>query len=303
MARRIVVLGATGFLGAHVARRLQDDGHDVLPVGRRPAVPAIAKHVALDLFQADSLDQVMEGADACVHLATDLVPSSAELAGHAGVQRNLALGFKVAEACVRAGVRNLLFASSGGTVYGQDAPGASERDACRPIGLYGVQKLANEAVLRSVVRGSACQLGILRIGNPYGPGQEQQKAHGIIGHLLDALIHGRQFTVWGDGSQVRDYVWIGDVEEAFVKALDYSGAHDVFNIGSGIGVSTSELIRVCQEVASGRIDVSHDPHRPYDVDRVFLDIALASAELRWQPRTALRDGISRYYNDLIGNEK
>lgn len=298
MATRVVVLGATGFLGSHLVQRLMAEGHEVVSVGRRDAPHPGAIQVQADLFQPEALHGLLDGAYACMHLATDLVPSSAELAGFAGLERNLALANRVADACVRSAVRTLVFASSGGTVYGADVPAAHEDDPCRPIGLYGVQKLANEALLRSRLRGSVCKLRVLRIGNPYGSGQERQRAHGVIGHMLDALIHGRPFKVWGDGTQVRDYVTIRDVEGAFLKAMEYSGPDDVFNVGSGCGTSTNELIGICQEVAQRQLEVSYGTHPAHDVDRIFLNIDRAGRELGWRPSESLLEGITRYYLEL-----
>ena len=298
MTVRVVILGGTGFLGSHLGSRLVKEGFEVCSVGRRTGV-AGARHVVGDLFAMGDLDALFREVDVCVHLATDVVPSTAEREGYAGLERNLALASRVADACARADVRKLIFASSGGTVYGQDVLNAREDNQCRPIGLYGVQKVAVEALLRSRLRSTSCSLVNLRIGNPYGAGQERQRAHGVVGHLLRALILDSPFTVWGDGTQVRDYVGVQDVVEAFLRAMSYSGEEDVFNVGSGVGTSTNQLIELCQSAAGKRLAITYGAHPAYDVDRVYLNIDRAGSALGWIPNVVLQDGIRNYYQDLL----
>lgn len=298
MSPRVVVLGGTGFLGSHLCARLRTEGFDVLSVGSRTPV-AESAHVAVDIFQQDDLSALLRDADVCIHLATDTVPSNAERNGYGGIERNLGLAFRVAEACAQLDVRKLIFASSGGTVYGKDVLAAREDAPCAPIGLYGVQKLAIEALLRSRLRHTACKLVSLRLGNPYGAGQERQRAHGLVGHLLNALIRDSPFTVWGDGTQVRDYVHVQDVVDAFLRAMAYSGDEDIFNIASGVGTSTNEMISICQGIAGKTLGLTYGAHPTYDVDRVSLNIEKANRHLCWAPQVALKDGIRNYHQDLM----
>lgn len=297
---KVVILGATGFLGSHLTQALlADDGIQLLAVGRSTRVSSIkVPQLSCDLYAAGDLGPVLQGAAACVHLANDVVPATAERAGIGGVARNLELSYRVAEACVSEGVNHLVFASSGGTVYGRNVVAASEDLPCDPIGLYGVQKLAVEALIRAKLRGTSCASTILRIGNPFGAGQESQRAHGVIGHILRALITESPFTVWGDGSQVRDYVYIQDVVLAIKRALIVGGAHDIINIGSGIGTSTRDLIQVCQSIAGHELRVSYNEHPVYDVDRISLNILKAKGALGWSPSVGLVDGIRTYYTAL-----
>ncbi|RMH93343.1 NAD-dependent epimerase/dehydratase family protein [Lysobacter pythonis] len=298
MISKAVILGGGGFLGTHLTNKLLLEGVDVVSIGRNPIVGRNS-HIVADLFELDSLDILLKGADVCIHLVTSVVPSSAERGGYAELEKNLALAFRIAESCRKTNVCKLIFASSGGTVYGQDAMGANEECACKPIGLYGVQKLAIESTLRSCLRNTSCHLVNLRIGNPYGLGQEGKKAHGIIGHILNSIETGLPFSVWGDGSQVRDYIYISDVMDAFFQSILYSGEKDVFNIGTGIGVSTNELIGICQEVLGKKVSVIYEKHPEYDVNRVSLDIGNAQSELEWQPIVGLREGIGMYYREWL----
>lgn len=297
MTSRIVVLGGSGFLGAHLCNRFEALGHEVRSISRGDD-PGRRDHHVLDLFAIQDLAPLMVGADACIHLANDAVPSSAETQGYPSLSRNLALAFRVADGCVRAGVNRLVFASSGGTVYGRDVCGAEERMPCAPIGLYGVQKLAIEMTLRSRLQRTACRLINLRIGNPYGAGQERQRAHGLIGHLLKALIDDAPFSVWGDGSQVRDYIHVDDVVDAFLAALDYGGGEDIFNVGSGAGMSTNAMIELCQDIVGRRLALSYLPHPAYDVDRIYLSVEKAHKHLGWSPKIALPRGVENYFQNL-----
>ena len=300
---RVVVLGGSGFLGSHVVRRLREDGHAVVSVARRVRDGDVgdAGRRVVDLFAEDApLTSLLDGADACIHLAGDLVPASAEAEGWQGYQRNLELANRVAEACIASGVRRLVFASSGGTVYGADVLGAKESMACRPIGMYGAQKLAIESLLFAKLMRTGCELTVLRISNPFGMGQESQRAHGVIGRIFNCMRDGGEFTVWGDGTQVRDYVHVSDVADAFVRALDYrqqGGA--LFNIGSGEGVDTDTLVSLCTEVSGVRLQYSCRPKSAFEVDRISLDIEAAGQYLRWRPSMTLKQGLDAYFKQLV----
>lgn len=298
MTSRIIVLGGNGFLGSHLCDRLEALGYGVRSIARRGNL-ARREHYALDLFGVQDLAPLLAGADSCIHLANDVVPSSAEREGYPGLERNLSLAFRVADGCARAGVGRLVFASSGGTVYGRDVLDAHEDMPCQPIGLYGVQKLAIEMALRSRLQGTRCRLVNLRIGNPYGAGQECQRAHGLIGHLLKALVNDAPFTVWGDGSQVRDYIHVDDVLDVFQEVLNYSGDKDILNVGSGAGTSTNEMIELCQETVGRELLLTYAAHPSYDVDRISLNIQRAHEQLGWTPKIRLSDGVQHYLQNLL----
>ncbi|MCC7249522.1 MAG: NAD-dependent epimerase/dehydratase family protein [Lysobacter sp.] len=295
---KIVVLGGGGFLGSHAIARLRSEGHEAISVVRRPRGDAHER--VCDLFAADApLMDLLAGADVCLHLAGDLVPGSAENAGWPGYLRNVQLASSLADACCVAGVGRLVFASSGGTIYGADVVGAREDMACHPIGLYGAQKLAIEALLRARLTRTDCRLMVLRIGNPFGVGQESQRAHGVIGRIFHSMSKGGEFAVWGDGTQVRDYVHVSDVAHAFARSLAYEGPLDLFNIGSGKGVDTDHLIRMCTDVSGISLQYAYRPKAVYEVDRISLDIGLAASELDWMPSLTLEQGLAQYFEQLV----
>lgn len=295
---RVVVLGGGGFLGSHAAACLRAQGHETISVVRRPR--GHAGEQVCDLFDPQApLISLLDGADACLHLAGDLVPGSAEAFGWPAYLRNLALADRLADACIATGVSRLVFASSGGTVYGADVLHAREDMACRPIGLYGAQKLAIEALLRARLVRTDCRLLVLRIGNPYGLGQESQPAHGVIGRIFNCMRDHDEFTIWGDGTQVRDYVHVSDVARAFVHTLAFDGPEELFNIGSGEGVDTDTLVRMCEEVSGVALQYARRPKAAYEVDRISLDIGAAAQHLRWQPSMTLREGLTMYFRQLV----
>lgn len=299
----VIVLGGRGFIGNHVVARLRAVGHEVSTVGRTTGDAGGAgevEHITCDLFDAEApLCELLSKHDACIHLVGDLVPGSAEKAGWDGYVRNLLLAERLASACIAAGIGHLVFASSGGTVYGRDVLGATEDMACRPIGLYGAQKLAIESLLRARLLRSRTRLVLMRVCNPYGMGQESQRAHGVIGRILNGMRNGSSFTIWGDGTQVRDYVHVRDVADAFAKAIDYAGESDTFNIGSGRGITMDELLASCADVTGVTLSCSNRPKAEYEVDRISLDISLASQYLHWRPEASLGAGLYSYYQELL----
>jgi UDP-glucose 4-epimerase len=295
---RVVVLGGSGFLGLHVIEKLSKEGYEVINISRRAR--STPNEIACDLFSDDApLSSLLEGADACIHLAGDLVPGSAEIAGWNGYLRNLQLAHRVADVCIATGVRKLVYASSGGTIYGGDVLNASEDMGCKPIGFYGAQKLAAETLLRSRLIRSNCRLTILRIGNPFGPGQESKYAHGVIGRIFNCMLNGEEFTIWGDGTQVRDYIFVKDVAGAFYKALGYDGAYDLFNIGSSEAVSTDDLVALCAEISGLQLECTYRPKAIHEVERISLNIHAAERQLGWRPSMNLKQGLYIYYRQLL----
>jgi UDP-glucose 4-epimerase len=192
-------------------------------------------------------------------------------------------------------VQRLIFASSGGTVYGiPERIPLAESHGTRPICAYGITKVAIEQHLLLRERLEALQPRILRFSNPYGERQRLDAAQGAVAVFMGRLLKGEPITLWGDGSVVRDYLHVSDAVSAILAALVHQGPGRVFNIGSGEGVTLLQLVEAIGAVLTCRPEVIVQPARACDVPMNVLDIALARNELNWNPQLSLHAGLQRF---------
>jgi len=301
-----VVLGADGFIGSHVCEALIDAGHRVRAFDVSHGFDALQHLDSPDLqrIHGDFLDrtavrEVLEGAEWVFHLVGTTLPATSNKNMVFDVQSNIVAGVELLESCVDAGAERLLFASSGGTVYGipEHIP-VREGNPESPIVSYGVTKLAVEKYCRLFRHQFGLRSVILRLANPYGP-RHHGLSQGAISVFLKRIGAAEPITIWGDGSVIRDYVYVDDVAQAFLAAASYEGLHDLFNIGSGQGVSLNQLIALLAEVCGRELKPVFTAARGFDVPAVVLDSALARCELGWAPRIGLREGIERTWKALL----
>lgn len=293
---RVVIVGGAGFIGTSLARSLSRHGHHpvVLDTPARLAGAAAALGGAstaeFDFTSARNAEALLAGADGLVHLACTTNPahSMARIAWDA--ESNIAPSLRLFDAALAAGVPRVVFASSGGTVYGApERLPVRESDPTRPLSAYGVSKLAIENYLALYPLNGIS----LRLANPYGVGQLSGATVGVIARYAMAVGLGQSLEVWGDGSVVRDYVAIEDVADAFRLALETrelpSGA---YNIGTGIGASVNDVIAAVFAAAGRTVPVAYKPARAYDVPAIILDSARFGERTGWVPAMALETGIN-----------
>jgi UDP-glucose 4-epimerase len=294
-----LVLGACGFMGTHLVSALLREGHQVrafdLPVKvkdtnnhRHPNLEYVGGRFDHKAELASALDDV----DIVFHLVGTTVPQSSNEDMAFDIQTNLIDTVAFLHLCVQRGVKRVLFPSSGGTIYGIPLKNpVSEGSATRPICSYGIVKQAIENYLHLFNYLYGLEYVVLRISNPYGAGH-QKVGQGVIPAFLKSIRDQGKIDVWGDGSVVRDYIFINDVIEAFLKAMAYPGPGSVFNIGSGVGKLLMEVIEIIEEVLGVPLYKSFFPGRKVDVPAIYLDISRARQKLGWQPKVGLREGIA-----------
>jgi UDP-glucose 4-epimerase len=297
-----VVVGGGGFLGAALAQKLVSDGHNVKTFGRRPANPSAGiPHTTATLAEADLLAAALEGADCVYHFAWSSVPATSARDPGWDLRENVVTGLALLDACRDAGVQTVIFASSGGTVYGSGSRAPIREDAeLSPVSAHGIAKLTFERYVSLYAAGGAFDYRILRISNAYGPGQRSDRPQGLISVGFSRMRRAEPITVWGDGTVVRDYVHVDDVVSAAAAA---SGtlpprAPRVFNVGSGQGHSVSEVLAVMAEVAGVHPEVLYLPARAFDLPHVVLDPSLAERTLGWTPQVDLERGLRETWRQL-----
>jgi UDP-glucose 4-epimerase len=183
----------------------------------------------------------------------------------------------------------VVFSSTGGAIYGECEHPAAESSPLRPVSPYGIAKLAAEEYLRGYNRLYGSIHVALRYGNVYGPRQDPHGEAGVVAIFLGALASGESPRIFGEGTQTRDYVYVGDVARATLQALGQEGG--VFNVGTGKETSVLELFELCRRVAGSQVEAAHAPARLGELQRSVLDTELAASELGFMAFVGLEDGL------------
>jgi UDP-glucose 4-epimerase len=294
----ILVTGGCGFIGANLVRRLQARPglrlrvFDNESLGRRERLGDFGgEFIRGDLRDREALDAAMDGVDAVVHLAADtrVIDSIADPAFNYSV--NVQGGFNLLEAMRGHGVRRLVNASTGGAILGDVQPPVHEEMVARPLSPYGAAKLAMEGYCSAYAGSFGLETLSLRFSNVYGPGSERKGS--VVAAFFKRLIAGEPITIYGDGSQVRDFVFVEDLCDGLIQAVD-SRLTGVVQLGSGRPVSVGQLAQaIVRTVAPHPVKIVYEPARPGEVDATWCNIAKARSALSFAPETPLDVGLDR----------
>ena len=294
---RVLVTGGAGFIGSHVVDRLLGDAHDVLVVddlstGKREQVPAGAEFVRMDMG-ASMLHEVAGRfrPDAVSHIAAQASVTVSMKQPRHDAQVNIVAGLNVMEAAVGSGACQFIYITTGGALYGIPAYLPCDEDhPIRPQSAYGLSKWTLEQYLRLMLPDTVA-LKVLRLANVYGPRQDPFGEAGVVAIFAERMVHGREATIFGDGEQTRDFVYVGDVADAHAAALAATEPL-VVNVSSAVGLSVNDLFhRMAAETGYGAAPI-HAGARPGDLKDSVLDNRRARALLGWTPRTSLEEGIA-----------
>jgi UDP-glucose 4-epimerase len=292
----VIVTGGAGFIGSHVVDLLVARGDEVvvfdnLSHGKRENVNAGAGLVVADIRDEQLVRDTFGEArpDACIHLA-------AQADVRVSVQRpdfdadvNVLGTIRLLEAARELGAR-IVFASTGGAIYGECPEPATESAPLEPLSQYGTSKLAGEEYLATYNRLYGSGHTALRYGNVFGPRQDPHGEAGVIAIFLGRLAERKRPHIFGDGSQERDYVYVADIAAATLAALERPPG--IYNVGTGVATSVLELFETCRQAAGVDVEPVFDPPRLGELQRSVLDPALAERELGFTRQTSFADGIA-----------
>lgn len=301
-----LVLGANGFLGSHLVDALAARGEAVrafLRPGRTcqwVAQPKMVEACFGDFANPADLEPVLGDVGiAYVCIGTSL-PQTSNQCPQFDVETSILPFLRFLDGCVAARVRKVVFLSSGGTVYGIPRSNPiSEDHPTDPICSYGITRLAIEKYLALYFYLHGLEYCILRLSNPFGERQNSQKNQGVITAWLRRIAQGEEsIDIWGDGSVVRDYFFVGDAVEAIIRCAAYDGPEKLFNIGSGVGRSLLEVFREIQAVCEPRIEARCLPGRACDVPVNVLDVARVERVVGWKAETAFQTALQKTWDSF-----
>ena len=308
--KRYLIMGGAGFLGSNLADALLSGGGEVrifdrlgIPPYRGFSPDEKMEWLLGDFNSVSDVEMAVQGIQIVYHLISTTLPKTSNDDPIFDVENNVIGTLKLLEAARRAGVEKIIFASSGGTVYGipEQIP-ISEDHPTNPLSSYGIGKLAIEKYLRLYHALHGLNYSILRLANPYGERQRVKAAQGAVAVFLHKAMTDLPVEVWGDGSVVRDYIDVSDVVRAMVSVAEYEGEERLFNIGSGCGKSLKDILATIEIILKRPVQRIYKPKRVFDVPVNVLNISRAAHHLDWRPQISFEAGIERFHHWLSSDQ-
>ncbi len=302
---RTLLLGGSGFIGSHLADQLLSSGHEVSIFHATGASRQNITHLGQDIrivegdFNNGDFASILRGVDVVVHLVNSTFPGSSLGSPIYDIQSNVISTVRLLDACRDASVSKIVFLSSGGTVYGipQYVP-IDEQHPLNPISPYGISKLMIEKYLAMYHHHYGLDYTILRLSNPYGSRQDPYRGQGVLAAWMHRLMFNKPIEIWGDGSVIRDYIYIKDAVRAIELAIIHITKEKIFNVGSGVGLSLTELREKLEYCTGKLMQVDHKVMQKVDVPVNVLNIELIERTLDWSPLTSIDQGTSLMWDDF-----
>ena len=295
---RVIVTGGAGFIGSHVSEALIARGHQVLVVdnlsrGKRANL-ATGAELAIVSIQSPDVETIIKDwrPDAVHHHAAQIDVRLSVANPAADADANVGGTIRVAQAAIEAGAQSFVLASTGGAIYGeQDYFPADEAHPIRSDSPYGISKRCAEIYLDYFARKRGLRTVFLRYANVYGPRQDPHGEAGVVAIFTEKMLRGQTPVIYGDGLQTRDYVFVGDVVEANVRALETPTARGPYNVGTGVESDVKTLAETLKSLTGFGGDIKHEPGKPGEQRRSVLDATRLRTELGFTPSVTLREGL------------
>ncbi len=298
MNNNLLVTGGCGFIGVNLIHFLRSRHPEInitvldnLSLGRKEHVDEFdLEFIEGDIRDFDLVDRLCAGMDAIVHLAADTRVMDSIENPDFNFDVNVSGTYNLLKAARNHSVANFVLASTGGAIIGRAEPPVHEDMVPRPMSPYGASKLMAEGYLSAFAASYGMNTVALRFSNVYG--QRSYHKGSVVALIFKTLLGDGRFTVFGDGSQTRDYIYAGDLAAAILRATRFTGGSEVFQLGTGIGTALNDLLRLCQDIAGHELEIEYRDFRQGEILHTWTDISKARQGLEFSPDTSLADGLA-----------
>lgn len=303
---KVLVTGGAGFIGSHIVDQLVEKGDQVVIVdnissGRKENINEKARFYQIDITDSDLLNVFeRERPEAVIHQAAQIHVHTSVKEPMFDATVNILGTINLLEACRKTGVKKVVYASSAAIYGNPEYLPIDEKHPVAPLSGYGVSKYTPEHYFAIYRQLYGLNYTILRYANVYGLRQDPRGEGGVISILVDKYLRRELFTVFGDGEQTRDYIYVGDVARANIMALS-QGDGEVFNVGTGVSTSLNEVVKRFNEIAGYENKVEYGPEREGDIKHSYFNNGKIRRVLGWQPEVTLEEGLRKtyeYYQDI-----
>ncbi|HUS25888.1 MAG TPA: NAD-dependent epimerase/dehydratase family protein [Nevskiaceae bacterium] len=307
---KCLVLGGNGFIGSHLVDSLIEAGHSVRAFDRYGDRPAkFLAHTNVETYKGDFLNRAdlsnaLQNMDYVFHFISTTTPITAENDPLIDIETNIKMSIQLFEECVNHKIKKVIFASTGGAIYGASSVGKPLAETVLPLPFspYAIGKLTIEHYLRYFNKKFGLNSLTFRISNPYGERQSLLSKQGVIPIFLQHIAGNEPITVLGDGSMVRDYIYVKDVARLITASFEQA-REQLYNLGSGRGETVNELIQAMEAVVDRPIRRNQQEVPVTFVDKVVLDIGLYTSEFGDQPMTSLEEGIRKTWEYVLASQQ
>jgi UDP-glucose 4-epimerase len=305
-----LVIGGSGFIGHSLVRQLVAAGHKVTVLGRRPAstvsLPEGCSYSQGDYGNTKDLAKHLQPGIAVFCLAYATIPSTSYEDPVGDIMDNIPPAVRFLETLHQIGAGKVLICSSGGAAYGHAADTIKESHPTRPISPYGITKCAIEMYAHFYHVTKRLPVVIARPSNAYGEGQRHGTGQGFLAEAIHLILAGKAIPIFGDGETIRDYIHVEDVARGLMAALLHGTIGEIYNVGSGQGTATYELIHLLTTLADQRgipVATAQYPRREFDVSANVLDSSKLKHASGWSPEIALGEGVERMWLHSLARQK
>jgi len=295
---KVLVTGGAGFIGSHIVDKLIEKGFEVfiidnLSTGKRENINEKAKFVCGDINDERLLNNLFKenNFSYIFHLAAQISVSNSVREPVKDAQVNIIGSLKLIKKSIESGVKKIIFSSTGGAIYGEaETFPTTEEVFPKPVSPYAIAKFSVENYLRFAKREFGLNYTILRYSNVYGPRQDPCGEAGVVAIFSSRMLQNKNTIIFGDGKYIRDYVFVSDVAQANIKAME-NGDGKIFNISTAKGTSVIELFQILKELTGYRKAPCYKPEREGDVRKSVLSYEKAKRELKWEPKINIDEGL------------
>jgi UDP-glucose 4-epimerase len=309
MSSKVIVFGGNGFIGSNLVEELVKQGKSVVVYDRAEVnsarrLPGV-EYIVGEFGNIEMISDILSKDSVVYHLVSTSLPSTSNKDPGYDITSNVVTTISMLKECVQAEVARVVFISSGGAIYGipKSLP-VDETQSTNPLCSYGISKLTIEKYLALFNHLYGLNYVVLRPSNPYGIYKNPIAIQGVISVFCNKMINNEAINLWGDGSVIRDYIYINDLVDALILAGESESALcEIFNIASGVGLSINKLIGKIEKVIGKKAKIVRSSPRSLDVPEIVLDVAKAKRILNWEAKTDINSGLKKTYNWLLQNNK